>query len=60
MEKKIEEMAQDIANVIDDVHEGCRLTDCDLCVYNNKEQCKSYAIAERLDRLGYTKQIKGE
>lgn len=56
MEKRINEMAQDISQAFSEVQAGCRLTDCDLCVYNNKEQCKSYAIAERLDRLGYTKQ----
>jgi hypothetical protein len=57
MEKQIEEMAQDIAQVIDDVHAGCRLTDCEDCRYfdNTLEICKSYAIAERLDALDYRK-----
>lgn len=57
MEKKIEEMAQDIAKVIDDVHAGCRLTDCEDCRYfdNTLEMCKPYAIAERLYALDYRK-----
>ena len=62
MEKKIEEMAQDIAQVIDDVHAGCRLTDCEDCRYfkYDLEDCKSYAIAERLEALDYRKQVQGE
>lgn len=62
MEKKIEEMAQDIAKVIDDVHAGCRLTECEDCRYfeYDLENCKAYAIAERLDALDYRKQVQGE
>lgn len=62
MEKQINEMAQDIAQVIDDVHAGCRLTDCEDCRYfdNTLEMCKSYAIAERLYALDYQKQVQGE
>lgn len=60
MEQKIEELAQDISQAFSEVQAGCRLTDCDLCVYNNKEQCKAYAIAERLDLLDYRKQVQGE
>lgn len=55
--KAIEEMANDISNVIDEVQEGCNYTDCEECKHweHSLEWCKSYAIAEKLYNEGYRK-----
>ena len=54
-EKQIEEMANDIDSIVNEVQEGCNYTDCEECKYL-EIGCKCKAVAKRLYNAGYRKQ----
>lgn len=66
-EKQIEEMANDIAETIEQVSYKCLATACVNCKVNEKRilaktvlRCRSNLIADNLIEKGYRKQSEGE
>ena len=60
MEPKLNILATDLVQADKDVREGCFMTDCEECKYADTGDCRAYATADKLTKIGWRKVEKDQ